>query len=264
MYGASKNGRCFKHLTPKLFFMRNKTIARQIAILGFFVVSLPGNSQELFAKYLSKDHFTPRLEKLRHEYGINKTIPPEIELECLTALSYYPELKNIKIIFKFGSPVSTMVSRPKLKSIFRSGNKREYQVIVRKSGASKNGLEWNELSFNSLIGWIAHELGHIVHYSHKTSGGILFTGIKYGFPGYRRRMERFTDNLVIQHDLGYALFEGTDYCINYSNAKPHYKKYMEKYYLSPTEIKERISSKNFYRVNYDATKVVRIDTIAKS
>jgi len=185
-------------------------------------------------------------------------------LECLTALSYYPELKNSKIIFKFGSPVSTMVSRPKLKSIFRSGNKREYEVIVRKSGASKNGLEWNELSFNSLIGWIAHELGHIVHYSHKTSGGILFTGIKYGFPGYRRRMERFTDNLVIQHDLGYALFEGTDYCINYSNAKPHYKKYMEKYYLSPTEIKERISSKNFYRVNYDATKIVRIDPIAKS
>ena len=179
-------------------------------------------------------------------------------------LSYYPELKNIEIIFQFGLPVSTMVSRPKLKSIFRSGNKREYEVIVRKPGTSKNGLEWNELSFNSLIGWIAHELGHIVHYGHKTSGGILFTGIKYGFPGYRRRMERFTDNLVIQHDLGYALFEGTDYCINYSNAKPHYKKYMEKYYLSPTEIKERISSKNFYRVNYDATKIVRIDPIAKS
>jgi len=77
-------------------------------------------------------------------------------------------------------------------------------------------------------------------------------------------MERFTDHVVIQHDLGYALFEGTDYCINYSNAKPHYKKYMEKYYLSPTEIKERISSKNFYRVNYDATKIVRIDPIAKS
>jgi len=244
--------------------MRNKIISRYIAILGFFVVSLPGNSQELFAKYLSKDHFAPRFEKLRDEYGINKIIPTEIELECLTALSYYPELKNTKIVFKFGSPLSTMVSRPNLKSIFRSGNKREYQIIVRKPGTSKKGLEWNELSFNSLIGWIAHELGHIVHYSHKTSGGILFTGIKYGFPGYRRRMERFTDNLVIQHDLGYALFEGTDYCINYSNAKPHYKKYMEKYYLSPTEIKERISSKNFYRVNYDATKVVRIDPIAKS
>ena len=215
-------------------------------------------------EFLSRDSFNCKVDNLKKDFGKNKTIPGEIELECLTALSYYPELKNIEIIFQFGSPVSTMVSRPKLKSIFRSGNKRVYEVIVRKPGTSKNGLEWNELSFNSLIGWIAHELGHIVHYGHKTSGGILFTGVKYCFPGYRRRMERFTDNLVIQHDLGYALFEGTDYCINYSNAKPHYKKYMEKYYLSPTEIKERISSKNFYRVNYDATKIVRIDPIAKS
>ena len=233
-------------------------------VIFFFLVSILSNSQEIVDECLSKDSSHFKLENLRKVFGINKTIPGEIELECLTALSYYPELKNIKIIFQFGSPISTMVSRPKLKSIFRSGNKRVYEVIVRKPGTSKNGLEWNELSFNSLIGWIAHELGHIVHYGHKTSGGILFTGIKYGFPGYRRRMERFTDNLVIQHDLGYALFEGTDYCINYSNAKPHYKKYMEKYYLSPTEIKERISSKNFYRVNYDATKIVRIDPIAKS
>src|SRR6187551_3247162 len=230
--------------------MRKKFIINPGIAFFSFLISIAGHSQEMFASYLLKDSFDHKREDLKIEFGINKAIPDEIELECLTALSYYPELKNIEIIFQFGSPVSTMVSRPKLKSIFRSGNKRVYEVIVRKPGTSKNGLEWNELSFNSLIGWIAHELGHIVHYGHKTSGGILFTGIKYGFPGYRRRMERFTDNLVIQHDLGYALFEGTDYCINYSNAKPHYKKYMQKYYLSPTEIKERISSKTFYRVNY--------------
>ena len=157
-----------------------------------------------------------------------------------------------------------MVSKPKLKSIFRSGNKREYQIIVRKPGTSKNGLEWSELSFNSLIGWIAHELGHIVHYSNKTSGGVLFTGIKYAFPGYRRRMERFTYNLVIQHDLGFALLEGTDYCINYSNAKPHYKRYLKKYYLSPIEIKQAISTKCFYRIAYNKTKLIRQDDISNN
>ena len=244
--------------------MSKKFIVSPCIVFCSFLLSITAYSQERFAQYLLKDSFVYRLEYLKNEFGTNKTIPEEIELECLTALSYYPELKNSKIIFEFGSPVSTMVSRPKLTSVFRSGNKREYQIILRKPGTSKRGLEWSELSFNSLIGWIAHELGHIVHYRHKTSGGVLFTGIKYAFPGYRRRMERFTDNLVIQHDLGYALFEGTDYCINHSNAKPHYKKYLEKYYLSPTEIKERISSKDFYRVNYGATKVVRISPIAKS
>src|SRR6188768_1798147 len=244
--------------------MERKLLVNHSFVLYFLLSSIASHSQQIVDEYLSRDSFNCKLDNLKKEFEINKTIPTEIELECLTAISYYPQLKNVKIIFQFGSPLSTMVSRPKLKSIFRSGNKREYQIIVRKSGTSKSGLEWNELSFNSLVGWIAHELGHIVHYSHKTSGGVLFTGIKYAFPGYRRRMERFTDNLVIHHDLGYALFEGTDYCINHSNAKPHYKKYMEKYYLSPTEIKERISSKTFYRVNYGATKVVRIDPIAKS
>src|SRR4030095_10170787 len=195
--------------------MRKKFIVNPRITFFSFLIAIAGHTQEKCAEYLLKDSFVYRLEGLKNEFGANKTIPKEIELECLTALSYYPELKDIKIIFQFGSPVSTMVSRPKLKSIFRSGNKRVYQVIVRKPGISKNGLEWSELSFNSLVGWIAHELGHITHYRKKTSGGILFTGIKYAFPGYRRRMERFTDNLVIQHDLGYALLEGTDYTINY-------------------------------------------------
>jgi len=229
-----------------------------------FLISTASHSQEIFAEYLSKDSFSCKLDDLKKEFGVNKTFPKEIELECLTALSCYPELKNTKIIFKFGSPISTMVSRPKPKSIFRSGNQREYQIIVKEPGSSETGLEWNELSFNSLTGWIAHELGHVVHYTHKTSAGVLFLGIKYAFPDYRRRMERFTDNIVIQHDLGYALFEGTDYIINHSNATPHYKKYMEKFYLSPDEIKENIRSKDFYRVMYQSTKVIKKDTIVKS
>lgn len=242
--------------------MRKKLITDSgLAFFGF-LISIVGDSQEKFADFLVRDSFVYKLEYLEAEFGTNKTIPKEIELECLTALSHYPELKNSKIIFQFGSPLSTMVSRPKLKSIFRSGYQREYRIIIRKQGSSNSGFEWNELSFNSLIGWIAHELGHIVHYTHKTSGGVLFTGIKYAFPGYRRRMERFTDNLVIQHDLGYSLLEGTDYCINYSNAKPHYKKYLEKYYLSPKEIKEAINDKSYYKVAYNKTKLIRQDPVS--
>ncbi len=240
--------------------MKKKFIlGSSFVIFFFFLISITIHSQEIIDKYLSKDSFNCKLENLRKEFGINKSIPVEIELECLAAISYYPELKDTKVIFKFGSPMSTMVSRPKLKSIFRSGYEREYVIMIRKPGTSKNGLEWSELSFNSLVGWIAHELGHVTHYIHKTSTGVLFTGIKYVFPDYRRRMERFTDNLVIHHDLGYALLEGTDYTINYSNAKQHYKKYMEKYYLSPVEIKEAINDKSFYKIAYNKTKLIRSD-----
>jgi hypothetical protein len=244
--------------------MKRKLIINPLLVLFSCIVSIGSHSQEIVAGFLSKDSFNCKLKNLREEFGTDKTFPQEVELECLTALSYYPELKNIKIIFRFGSSMATMVSAPKSRSIFKSAPEREYQVTIRKKGTSKNGLEWSELNFSAFVGWIAHELGHIVHYTHKTSAGVLFTGIKYVFPGYRRRMERFTDNLVIQHDLGPALLEGTDYSINRSQAKSKYKRYLGRYYLSCGEIRERINSKDRYRVIYGATKVRRTDASSKS
>jgi hypothetical protein len=106
-----------------------------------------------------------------------------------------------------------------------------------------------------MVGWIGHELGHVLHYSHKSTGGIMFIGIKYGVPGYRRKMERFTDQLAIQHDLGYALYEGVDYTINLSHATEHYKNNQEKFYLHPNEILERIYSKEMWLAVYRKTKM---------
>jgi hypothetical protein len=243
-----------------------KKILIIIPALIFFscVISITSHSQEVFASDLSKESFASRIQELRNEYGINKTIPKEIELECLAALSYYPELKNIDITFRFGKPTSTMISQPKLNSIFRKNDEREYQVIIRKAGTSKSGLEWDELSFNSLVGWIAHELGHIVHYNHKAFGGIMILGAKYSLPKFRRRIEIFADQLVIKHGLGDALYEGTDYSINSSNAKQRYKNYLKKFYLSPSEIKRYMGIKGYFKMNYRHAKIVDINSIDKT
>jgi hypothetical protein len=156
-----------------------------------------------------------------------------------------------------------MVSRPKPGSIFRNNNKREYQVIIRKKGTSKKGLEWSELSFNSLVGWIGHELAHIINYHHRVFGGILFMGMRYAFPQFRRRMERFTDQLTIKNDLGYALYEGTEYTLNSSSISESYKRRIKKFYLSPAEIKKYISLKNSYKINYQKLKIVDLNAIVK-
>src|SRR5688572_23436666 len=128
--------------------MKKRFIISPAIALFIFLILITSHSQQIFEQYLSRNSFNGRLKSLRAAFGKDKTIPKEIEIECLAALSYYPELKNTKIIFKFGSPLSTMVSRPKLKSVLRSGYQREYEVIIRKPGTSKNGLEWSELSFN--------------------------------------------------------------------------------------------------------------------
>jgi len=205
--------------------------------------------------YLQRENFETRTTELRKEFRHKKTIPAKIELECLTALSFYPELKNTDIEFRFGKLNFTMISKPKFKSILNDKTQRQYVVVVQRSGLSKNAIDWKELSFNAMVGWIGHELGHVLHYSHKSSGGIMFIGLKYAIPGYRKKMERFTDQLAIQHDLGYALYEGVEFTINLSHASEHYKNNQEKFYLHTDEIIESIHSKETWSVVFRKTKM---------
>ena len=149
-----------------------------------------------------------------------------------------------------------MKSLPKLTSLLQKRINHSYTIIIKKQGTTKNGLEWSALSFNALVGWIGHELGHVLHYSNKTSGGILITGVKYVFAPYRKKMEHFTDQLAIQHNLGMALYEGTDFTLNHSNATEKYKEYLKKYYLLPIEILRLNENKDATVVSFNKTKCV--------
>ena len=185
-------------------------------LVSFFIATHIYAQDRYEEFYWQKENFENNLSGLRNEFGNKKIIPAELELECLVALSFYPELKNTDIEFRFGKLNFTMISKPEFRSVLKDKTERQYLIMIQRSGSSKNNLDWKELSFNAIVGWIGHELGHILHYSHKSSAGIIFIGIKYAFPGYRRKMERFTDQLAIQHNLGYALYEGVDYTINCS------------------------------------------------
>ena len=227
-------------------------------LLAFFIAPSHTDAQTSYTQfYLKREDFATHLSALRSEFGNKKIIPAEIELECLVALSCYPELKNTGIEFKFGNLNFTMISKPKFRSILKDRTQREYVIIIQRPGVSKNNLEWDVLSFNAMVGWIGHELGHILHYSHKSSCGILFIGMKYPVPGYRRKMERFTDQLAIQHHLGYALYEGVDYTINSSQAKEQYKHNQKKFYLHTEEIISRINSREAWGVVFRKTKMER-------
>ena len=224
-------------------------------LVSFAAVIETGAQTSYAPFYLAREHFEGNLQGLRNEFGNKKIIPSEIELECLTALSFYPELKNTEIAFRFGNLNFTMISQPRLKSILYNRARRQYVITIQKQGLSRNSIDWRDLSFNAMVGWIGHELGHVLHYSHKSSGGIMFVGMKYAIPGYRRKMERFTDQLAIQHHLGYALFEGVDYTLNSSKASEHYKQSQEKFYLKPEEIIARICSTESWTSVFRKTKM---------
>jgi len=238
--------------------MKHIFLSTAMLLVSFLAATNTGAQTSLAQFYLKKENFEANLPALRMEFGHKKITPPEIELECLAALSFYPELKNTDIEFRFGNLNFTMISQPKFRSILFDRTRRQYVIIIQKEGLSKNSIDWRELSFNAMVGWIGHELGHVLHYSHKSSGGILFVGLKYVVPGFRRKMERFTDQLAIQHHLGYALYEGVDYTLNSSQASEHYKQSQEKFYLNPEEILARICSTDSWTSVFRKTKMEHI------
>lgn len=238
--------------------MKKRITINGLCFITSWLISLKLYTQTEYGDfYLRKESYEHSLPMLREQFGGNKTYPAELELQCLVALSFYPELKNTAIEFRFGKLNFTMTAKPKFNSFVRDKQLRQYVVTIEKLGSSKNNIEWSELSFNAMVGWIGHELGHIVHYSHKTNSGVAFIGVKYAFPGYRRKMERFTDQIAIQHDLGYALYEGVDFTMNRSHATEHYKKCQQKYYLQPDEIIARIHSKQTWSAAFRKTKMIQ-------
>src|ERR1044072_7474133 len=136
-----------------------------IMVLVSFIAIKHTDAQTSYAQfYLKRGDFETDLPALRTEFGNKKIIPAEIELECLTALSFYPELKNTDIEFRFGDLNFTMISQPKFRSILCDRTRRQYVIIIQKQALSQSSIDWRELSFNAMVGWIGHELGHVLHY----------------------------------------------------------------------------------------------------
>lgn len=227
------------------------------SMMTILIYSQNAIAQNSADSYLQRDSFTQRIAYLKANYGMHKTIPPALELECLTALEFFPELKDVHILFRFGKASTTMSSRPTITSLVHHRKKRLYIVTVNQDGASKLGLKWNELSFNETVGWFGHELSHILHYSQKSNGGILWMGYKYSFARYKRKMERFTDQLTISHGLGFALYDGTEYTLHCSNATKEYKNKSKRFYLKPDEILKKTYSRTSTVADYKRTRFNR-------
>jgi len=169
-------------------------------------------------------------------YTDNKQIIPCCEVPALMALSHYPELKNIRIVFIEKSIKTTAACRPKWTSLFKRKENRVYHIYINNNPGKIKGAMFNEIPSNAQIGLIGHELGHIVDYSHRGILGIISIGFNYLFIQSRARMERRVDTITIAHHLGWQLYEFDDFVMNCSTVSNAYKDYKRKVYYKPEQL----------------------------
>lgn len=130
-----------------------------------------------------------------------------------------------------------MRAQPILNFQFWNRAKRHYRIDISNHTTLEHHVPLSELPEDVLVGWFAHELGHIVDYQHRTAIGMIRFGIGYFLmPTFRIGVERQADIYAIEHGFAEYLLATKTFILEQSSLPNHYKKRIQKYYMSPDEI----------------------------
>lgn len=174
----------------------------------------------------------------------NKIIPPSIEDEIRIALSHYPELLETPIEFKFKKNIkkSFMQAQPKFSGIFKKRKNRSYFIMIsEKFSIEDEEFGATELPSDVLIGWIGHELGHIMDYRDRSGFNLLIFGIRYLLSNkHIREAERAADTYAVNRGMGEYILATKDFILSHAHLSEVYKARIKRLYLSPEEIMELV------------------------
>ena len=175
----------------------------------------------------------------------NKIIPESLEKEVMEALTFYPELYDTAIEFKFKNNIkkSTMQAQPRFASFFKKKENREYLIFIsRKIQIEGEVFTMDDIPSDVKVGWLGHELGHVMDYSHRTNVGMLILGIKYLFSAaHIKEVERAADTYAIAQGMGDYILKTKNFILENANLSERYKERIRRLYISPEEVMELIN-----------------------
>ena len=178
------------------------------------------------------------------EFRANKKIPAIIEKNVLKALSFYPELKNtdIKFVFKKRLKGSVMQAQPLFTSLLRRRTNRSYRVnISALFRLTHTVTPIHQLPDEIMIGWIGHELGHIMDYESRSNRGMVVFGYNYLRSGkYVKQVEVIADTYAVNHGLGSYIIATKRFILDHAELPKAYKDKIARLYLSPDDIVEQV------------------------
>ncbi|WP_158838652.1 hypothetical protein [Polaribacter sp. L3A8] len=185
-------------------------------------------------------------------------IPNIIKDEVETALNYYPQLKKIPIQFKFKKNIkkSTMQARPTFNSFFKPKKNRQFLILIsEKFKISDKEFSTRDIPRDVFIGWIGHELGHIMDYQNRSKLNLIWFGLKYLFSEkHIISAERAADGFAIKHKMESYIIKTKNFILNHADISEAYKNRIKRYYLSPEEIMVLVDDRNKLEENLENIK----------
>jgi len=188
--------------------------------------------------------------KMQGNYEIinhNKKVPSELKDIIIKALSFYPKLKNEKIDFVFNENIrkSVMQAQPRFTSMYGSRKWRTYIVKISHSFVLKGQrTPIQDLPEDVLVGWIGHELGHIMDYLKRNNWSMILFGIGYyTSKSFIISAERAADTYAINHGLSDYILATKDFILRKAGMPEKYIKRIERLYHSPEEIMDIVENR---------------------
>jgi hypothetical protein len=182
---------------------------------------------------------------------------PELRQWFAETLAAYPELQGRPIYLrKVSMKRSTMRAQPVLNLSFFRRAQRHYRVDFSDHLCVTKHVRVQQLPKAVVIGWFAHELGHIVDYLKRPVLGMIIFGIGYTlWRPYMRKAERVADTIAVAHGFGAEVQATKTYLMKHATLPEHYKKRLAMYYLSADELEAVILAWEEGREEVDLTEL---------
>lgn len=154
------------------------------------------------------------------------------------ALQGYPELAERKITLLMRPVARTnMRAQPVIDFYFFNKKRRRYKIEISNHPNFARYLSLEDLPETVLVGWFAHELGHVLDYLHRSAWNMIKFGLGYWwFHNFRIGAERKADVFAIQNGFADEVIATKKYILEQSSLPNRYKDQIRKYYLSAEEI----------------------------
>ncbi len=219
-------------------------------ICSFFLLGRAAFAQVETVDYNAIASDSAKIKDLKEEFGKRKKMLQGFEVQTLIALSHFPELKEIEIVFQYNQSNSTFMTKPRFSGIFKKGVKRKFIITISRSKEPKiSAILLKNLSFEAQIGILGHELSQVLDFCKMKSGKLLGHALRYSFSKkYADQLEFQTDRICIQHGLGQALWAYSNfirqtYQVENWRGAANYVRYGESQverYMNPDTIQEEI------------------------
>jgi len=167
-------------------------------------------------------------------------IPDIIKNEAEIALSYYPKFKDLEIrfIFKENIKKSTMQAQPSWRTFLPWVRTRSYVILISETfKISGDVFKTVDVPKDVMIGWIGHELGHVMDYENRSRRNLVGFGFMYLFSStYIQGAERAADTYAVRQGMRDYIMTTKRFILDHASISPEYKARIKRLYLSPEDI----------------------------